>query len=180
MKKLIYIEENFISPDECQKFIDLSLLNKLKEMPYGDESRGGDTYLTTVDWKNYGAVYYGGDVNTTVPSLDHEVVTRVNSICKNFDSDANLDYVGVVRWPVGTFMKPHVDDNNVHKPDVFAAMLYLNDNFTGGSTCFENFEVKPEVGKLIVFSNSQYLHYVSKVEGAERFVLSFWYNSLNK
>ena len=180
MKKLIYIEENFISPDECQKFIDLSLLNKNNEMPYGDESRGGDTYLTTVDWKNYGAVYYGGDVNTTVPSLDHEVVSRVNSICKNFDSDANLDYVGVVRWPVGTFMKPHVDDNNVHKPDVFAAMLYLNDNFTGGSTCFENFEVKPEVGKLIVFSNSQYLHYVSKVEGAERFVLSFWYNSLNK
>ena len=180
MKKLIYIEENFISPDECKKFIDLSLLNKDSEMPYGDESRGGDTYLTTVDWKNYGAVYYGGDVNTTVPSLDHEVVTRVNSICKNFDSDANLDYVGVVRWPVGTFMKPHVDDNNVHKPDVFAAMLYLNDNFTGGSTCFENFEVKPEVGKLIVFSNSQYLHYVSKVEGAERFVLSFWYNSLNK
>ena len=180
MKKLIYIEENFISPDECQKFIDLSLLNKDNGMPYGDESRGGDTYLTTVDWKNYGAVYYGGDVNTTVPSLDHEVVTRVNSICKNFDSDANLDYVGVVRWPVGTFMKPHVDDNNVHKPDVFAAMLYLNDNFTGGSTCFENFEVKPEVGKLIVFSNSQYLHYVSKVEGAERFVLSFWYNSLNK
>ena len=180
MKKLIYIEENFISPDECQKFIDLSLLNMDNEMPYGDESRGGDTYLTTVDWKNYGAVYYGGDVNTTVPSLDHEVVTRVNSICKNFDSNANLDYVGVVRWPVGTFMKPHVDDNNVHKPDVFAAMLYLNDNFTGGSTCFENFEVKPEVGKLIVFSNSQYLHYVSKVEGAERFVLSFWYNSLNK
>ena len=174
MKKLIYIEENFISPDECQKFFDLSLLNKDNEMPYGDESRGGDTYLTTVDWKNYGAVYYGGDVNTTVPSLDHEVVTRVNSICKNFDSDANLDYVGVVRWPIGTFMKPHVDDNNVHNPDMFAAMLYLNNNFSGGHTCFENFEVKPEPGKLIIFSNSHYLHYVNKVESAERFVLSFW------
>tara|TARA_R100001509_G_scaffold30599_1_gene16371 strand:+ start:40 stop:579 length:540 start_codon:yes stop_codon:yes gene_type:complete len=179
LKKLIYIEENFISSDECQKFIDLSLANK-DEIPYGDESRGGDTYLTTVDWKNHGAVYYGGDVDTTVPSLDHEVVNRVNSICQNFDSTANLDYVGVVRWPIGTFMKPHVDDNNIHKPDVFAAMLYLNDNFTGGCTCFEEFEVKPEVGKLIVFSNSQYLHYVSQVEGNERFVLSFWYNSLNK
>ena len=77
-------------------------------------------------------------------------------------------------------MKPHVDDNNVHKPDVFAAMLYLNDDFTGGFTCFEDFEVKPEIGKLIVFSNSQYLHYVSKVEGVERFVLSFWYNKLDK
>ena len=150
MKKLIYVEENFISPNECQRFIDLSLSNKGKEMPYGDETRGGDTYLTTVEWKNHGAAYYGGDVDPTTPSLDDEVVTRVNSICKNFDSDANLDYVGVVRWPIGTFMKPHVDDNNVHNPDMFAAMLYLNNNFSGGHTCFENFEVKPEPGKLIM------------------------------
>ena len=74
MKKLIYIEENFISPDECKKFIDLSIENKGNEIPYGDESRGGDTFLTTVDWKNHGAVYYGGDVDTIVPSLDHEVI----------------------------------------------------------------------------------------------------------
>ena len=178
MKKLIYIEENFISLDECQRFIDLSLANK--EEKVNSNSNSEDTYLTTVEWKNHGAAYYGGDVDPTTPSLDDEVVTRVNSICKNFDSDANLDYVGVVRWPIGTFMKPHVDDNNVHNPDMFAAMLYLNSNFSGGHTCFENFEVKPEPGKLIIFSNSHYLHYVSKVESAERFVLSFWYNSLNK
>ena len=176
MKKLIYIEENFISPDECKKFIDLSIENKGNEIPYGDESRGGDTFLTTVDWKNHGAVYYGGDVDTIVPSLDHEVISKVNNICKNFDSKSNLDYVGVVRWPIGTFMKPHVDDNNIHKPDVFAAMLYLNDDFEGGSTMFEKIEVKPEKGKLVIFSNSQHLHYVSKVEEAERFVLSFWYS----
>ena len=180
MKKLIYIEENFISLDECQKFIDLSKSNK-KEISYvmGQQSVE-HPYITHLEWKNHGASYYNGDVDTTVPSLDEEVVTRVNSICKNFDSNANLDYVGVVRWPIGTFMKPHVDDNDVHKPDMFAAMLYLNSNFSGGHTCFENFEVKPEPGKLIIFSNSHYLHYVSKVESAERFVLSFWYNSLNK
>ena len=113
MKKLIYIEENFISLDECQRFIDLSLANKEEKMNSSSE----DTYSTTVEWKNHGASYYGGDVDPTTPSLDDEVVTRVNSICKNFDSDANLDYVGVVRWPIGTFMKPHVDDNNVHNPD---------------------------------------------------------------
>ena len=86
--------------------------------------------------------------------------------------------MGVVRWPVGTFMKPHVDDNNIHNPDVFAAMLYLNDDFGGGHTLFEQYDIKPEVGKLIVFSNSQLLHYVSKVEDSERFVLSFWYKRL--
>ena len=85
MKKLIYIEENFISLDECQRFIDLSLANKEEKMNYNSE----DTYSTTVEWKNHGAAYYGGDVDPTTPSLDDEVVTRVNSICKNFDSDAN-------------------------------------------------------------------------------------------
>ncbi len=177
MGKIIYIEENFITSDECQKFIDFSKANK-KEMPYGSSDRGGDTYLTTVEWKNQGASYYGGDVDPVVPSLDEEVVGRVNNLCNFFDSSSNLDYVGIVRWPVGTFMKPHVDNNNNHPKDIFAAMLYLNDDFDGGHTIFENFEVKPEVGKLIIFSNSKYLHYVSKVEGSERFVLSFWYNTL--
>ena len=36
-------------------------------MPYGDETRGGDTYLTTVEWKDHTAVYLGGDVEPTIP-----------------------------------------------------------------------------------------------------------------
>ena len=76
-------------------------------------------------------------------------------------------------------MKPHIDENNIHEPDVFAAMLYLNDNFTGGSTMFEDIEIKPKPGKLIIFSNNKHLHYVSEVGGAERFVLSFWYSRPN-
>ena len=183
MKKLIYIEENFISSDECQKLIDLSLANKDKGKDFLTNVTISDPNANLakgIEWKNHGASYYGGNVDPTIPPLDYDVVTRVDKICKNFDSTANLDYVGVVRWPIGTFMKPHVDDNNVHNPDMFAAMLYLNNNFSGGHTCFENFEVKPEPGKLIILSNSHYLHYVNKVESAERFVLSFWYNSLNK
>ena len=176
MKKLIYIEEDFLDPSLCQSFIDISKANQ-KEMPYGTPDRGGDTYLTTVEWENHGATYYGGDVDPIEIKTTDGVVNTVNSLCKTFDSSSNLDYVGVVRWPVGTFMKPHTDNNNNHPKDVFAAMLYLNDDFDGGHTVFEHLEVKPEVGKLMVFSNSYYLHYVSKVEGAERFVLSFWYNN---
>ena len=177
MKNLIYIEENYITPEECEEFIKLSKDNQ-KPIPYGDPTRGGDTYLTNVEWKNHGASYHGGDIDVVVPSLENKVVTSVNKLCESFDNEINLDYVGVVRWPVGTFMKPHVDDNNIHNPDVFAAMLYLNDDFEGGHTLFEQYDIKPEVGKLIVFSNSQLLHYVSKVEDSERFVLSFWYKRL--
>ena len=35
-------------------------------------------------------------------------------------------------------MKPHFDKNDVHGEDVFAAMLYLNDDFEGGSLDVKN------------------------------------------
>tara|TARA_Y100000004_G_scaffold121291_1_gene136298 strand:- start:579 stop:1193 length:615 start_codon:yes stop_codon:yes gene_type:complete len=199
VRKLIFIEEKFLDPILCEPFINLAKKND-KEMPYGDESRGGDTFLTTVTHSNpdeslskgmdvpepdgnYGAIYLGGNVDpTTIEVDDNElfktVIHGITDLCKSFDPDIVLDYVGVVRWPSGTFMKPHFDKNDIHGPDVFAAMLYLNDDFSGGHTCFEDFDVAPEPGKLIIFSNSQYLHHVNKVEDGERFVLSFWYKRL--
>ena len=162
MKQLIYVEENFISSSECQELIDLSKSNK-KEIPYGDDSRGGDTYLTHLD-----GIY-----------LDNNVVNKVTNICKSFDDRVLLDYAGIVRWPPGTFMKPHTDPSRPEqKEDLFAAVLYLNDDFDGGHTAFEEYEIKPEVGKLLVFSNTLYLHHVTKIESGDRFVLSIWYNQV--
>ena len=86
--------------------------------------------------------------------------------------------VGIVRWPTGTFMKPHFDSNNVHTPNKVAAMLYLNNDFEGGNLIFEDRVVKPEPGKLIIFENTKNLHYVDKVEDSERYALSFWYYSV--
>ena len=163
MKKLLYVEENFISLSECQELIDLSKANK-EEIPYGNETRGGDTFLTTLD-----GIYFDEGKNS--------VVERVTNLCKTFDDRVVIDYAGVVRWPVGTFMKPHIDPHRPNQePDLFAAVLYLNDDFTGGYTGFEEYEVKPETGKLLLFSNSVYKHHVTEVEGLERFALSIWYN----
>ena len=82
-----------------------------------------------------------------------------------------------MRWPVGTFMKPHIDPHRPdQEPDLFAAVLYLNDDYIGGHTGFEECEVKPETGKLLVFSNSIYKHHVTKIKGVERFALNIWYN----
>ena len=70
MKKLIYTEENFISPHECQELIELSKSNP-NEMPYGGESRGGDTYLTTID-----GIYFESQKNNVV-----DRVTNVANHC---------------------------------------------------------------------------------------------------
>ena len=163
MKKLIYFEENFISPQECDDLIKLSKDN-IEEIPYGNPGRGGNTFLTTLD-----GIYFD--------SQENNVVDKVTDLCKTFDDRVIIDYASVVRWPEGTFMKPHIDPSRPgQEPDLFAAVLYLNDDFTGGYTGFEEHEIKPEKGKLLVFSNSIYKHHVTQVEGGERFALSIWYN----
>ena len=199
MKKIIYIEENFLDDCLCEPFIDISQKNK-EPIPYGDETRGGDTFLTTVTHDNpneslpkgqdipepdgsYGAIYLGGNVDPTTIKIDDDelfktVIHAVTNLCKGFDPNIVLDYVGVVRWPVGTFMRPHFDKNDIHGPDVFAAMIYLNDDFGGGHTLFNDYDIQPKTGKLIIFSNSELLHWVSEVEGSDRYVLSFWFKRL--
>ena len=167
-----YIEENFISLSECQRLIDFADENKLSNV-----SRD-DVYSTDVKWIDHGATYYGNNVDSITLDGD-EVVTKVTDKCKSL-VDCELGYVGIVRWPVGTFMKPHFDSNNIHTPNKVAAMLYLNNNFQGGNLIFENQIVKPEPGKLIIFENTKNLHYVDKVEGSERYALSFWYYSIDK
>ena len=75
-------------------------------------------------------------------------------------------------------MKPHYDSSSKEGIyDLFAALLYLNDSFEGGYTGFKDLEVKPEVCKLLIFSNSQHKHHVTRVVGADRYALSFWYNT---
>ena len=206
MKPFLYVKENFLDPSLCQPFIDLYDLNKedrpIDAVTHSDPNETL-TYIPNQPFdKNYGAKYLGGNVDPINMNFDSDsrnpkknpkwvniegslhrtdklfgsVINNVTTLCKSFENDIDLDYVGVVRWPIGTFMKPHKDDNNIHREDVFAAMLYLNDDFKGGATVFEEMEVKPETGKLVIFTNGELLHYVSKVEEAERFVLSFWYS----
>ena len=167
-----YIEESFISLNECQRLIDFADKNKSLNV-----SRD-DTYSTEIEWIDHGATYYGNNVDP-ITLNDDEVVTKVTEKCKSL-VDCELGYVGIVRWPVGTFMKPHFDSNNIHTPNKVAAMLYLNNNFEGGNLIFENQTVKPEPGKLVIFENTKNLHYVDKVEGSERYALSFWYYSIDK
>lgn len=175
-KKLIYIQENFLDSHVCKSLVDFAIENKDREIPYGSEERGGDTFITNIDYG--GNLYQGGIPDCVHLNLNTSVLDSITEICKSFDANIRLDYATIVRWPEGTFMKPHYDNSYQDNPDVFAALVYLNDSYDGGFTTFEEFEVKPQLGKLLIFSNSQYFHYVTKVEGGERFVLSLWYSGL--
>ena len=112
---LPYIEENFISSDECQRLIDFADANKKENISQDD------VYSTEIEWIDHGATYYGNNVDPVTAELDDDAVIKVTEKCKTF-ADCELIYAGVVRWPVGTFMKPHFDTNTGHKENILAAM----------------------------------------------------------
>ncbi len=192
MKKLLYVQDDFLDPSLCQPFIDLHVKDNdtfLEAVTHSNEneslSYGPDV---PEDDGNYGAEYLGGNVdpiqlNLTKDKLFASVINKVTSICKSFNNNIQLDYCGVIKWPTGTFMKPHFDKSEMYSPNKFAAFLYLNDDFVGGHTQFDTidgevwFDVKPKIGRLLIFSNREYLHHVSKIESGTRYIISFWYNA---
>ena len=96
MKKVMYVEEDFLSPSLCQPFIDL-------------HEKENDSFLETVTHSNsgeslsyapeipepdgdYGAIYLGGDVRPvdiklTKDELFKNAISNVTSICKTFVND---------------------------------------------------------------------------------------------
>jgi predicted 2-oxoglutarate/Fe(II)-dependent dioxygenase YbiX len=60
--------------------------------------------------------------------------------------------------------------------DAIAFILYLNDEFDGGETVFENeTTIKPKKGRLLVFSNGIILHKVNLITKGERYALAGWF-----
>tara|TARA_Y100001938_G_C7876651_1_gene322966 strand:- start:41 stop:649 length:609 start_codon:yes stop_codon:yes gene_type:complete len=192
MKKLLYVEEEFLYPTLCKPFIDLHLDKNESFLEAVTHSSSEESLSYGPDIPepdgDYGAIYLGGNVTPVDIKLSNDklfasVIANVTNMCKSFRNNIQLDYCGVIRWPTGTFMKPHYDKSEMYSPNVLAAFLYLNDNFVGGHTQFDNLDgsvwhdVKPKAGKLLIFSNREYLHHVSKVESGTRYVLSFWFNT---
>lgn len=91
-----------------------------------------------------------------------------------FDVRVKLDLVQIVRWPQGSEMALHKD----HDTDVFASMIYLNDNFTGGITHIDNcVEVIPKKGNVTIFKSHELMHKVSQIMDGERYTLSAWWTN---
>ena len=91
----------------------------------------------------------------------------------------------LVRWLPTYQLEPHADQEN--PDDVphpypwrdFAAVVYLNDDYEGGSIHFPNqqFELKATAGTLITFPGTlQYLHGVKAVTEGVRYTIAVFFS----
>jgi hypothetical protein len=142
---MIYIDKNFLSKADCDKIIQFYLQNTDRVFQYRD------TYPLNIEKIS-------------------QVTDKIEKICMSLNSDVKLSLCQIVQWPKSSKMDWHYDEG-----DLFSAILYLNDDYRGGQTIFQNYTCDPKVGKLVIFSNSTIKHCVKEITSGTRYTLSFWF-----
>tara|TARA_R100000365_G_C2717678_1_gene51116 strand:+ start:275 stop:730 length:456 start_codon:yes stop_codon:yes gene_type:complete len=114
--------------------------------------------------------------NTFVLSYDDGKILKKLNHYFNFHNFEEMNHLKgsnmeIVLWPTHSWMGPHQDAG-----DHLSFIIYLNDDFEGGETIVDGIEIKPKVGRLIIFSNGFYLHQVNKITKGKRYTLIAWYS----
>jgi hypothetical protein len=95
---------------------------------------------------------------------------------ERFDTEiASFGDSNILRYPIGGFFAPHVDNGPLSEHRAFTTVLYLNEGFSGGATLFPEkcCACPPKTGRLVVFP-SYTLHAGEPVLFGEKFAILTW------
>lgn len=148
LEPYLYLIEDFFSPQECDEMILWSEQKGYEEAKV--QVHGKEVMLKTV--RN----------NSRITFIDHDLAERLWEKFKpyaveHFAESMALGFNEMFRfykYEPGQRFKPHFDGSYVRNEEEashFTFMIYLNDDFEGGNTSFEQHEVKPEKGTALVF-----------------------------
>jgi hypothetical protein len=148
---MIVITDHFISDDDCDYLISLYEKNQDLIFQYRN------TYPIALFNLN------DSRANLTIEQIKiyAEHLSNQSLVVSNAE---------IVKWPVGSYMDKHIDPST----DVFAGLVYLNDDYDGGYTSFIGKEIQPKKGSFVIFHNSILEHWVTEIEKNERFTLAVW------
>jgi len=187
----IYTVDNFLSPDECSHFINISK-NKLKR--------------SLVAGKDKGFVSKGRSGENCWISHTHDHITK--EIANKISSFVgypleNAENFQIIHYTKSQEYRNHYDAWKFDGSDksarcllrggqrMITALVYLNDVISGGDTRFTklNINVQPRMGRLLVFENciqgSNIVHKMSEhagtpvVEG-EKYAFNLWFRQQSK
>lgn len=128
--------------------------------------------------------------NSTIYPLNGNNITKdkdfylsiQNKICvtvNKFFNDLELQWAEIVKWNTGTSHIFHTDTSDPNT--VAASLLYINDNYKGGYTAFEDETViTPRQGRFFLFDGNNYPHKVTEVTKGTRYTLPIWYKLKTK
>jgi len=173
---------NFLTPEECNKIIELSngKLFPSKVYSQNEDLLSNNSRISQQCWLT--------DDNPFIKDISDRVTKFTNTTGKQ-------EQLQVVNYPKGGFFSPHYDAcegddsycsrmNGSDGPRLLTVLFYLNDNFEGGETVFPkiNKSVKPEKGKAVIFKNvdengviiTQALHGGEPIKSGEKWIANKW------
>lgn len=167
---------NFLSEDDCKYIVDVISMVE----PW--EGAGNEFW----DNRALNLPNIRKNIDPKVADLVGAAITKLKTTMMSeygLDKEVYQDTAQIIRWFPGMEQPPHADDmtNTEHRGfehRVFGAIIYLNDNYSGGHTYYpqHNFEVVPKMGTLAIHpGDTDHIHGVTKIEGSIRYTIaSFW------
>lgn len=178
----VYVKNNFLNKNEIDFFLELYQRVESSNMwlPSAIEFWNGRTY----DISNF--LDDGGDREAWRKFM--EILYRIRSEVYKSTNDNRVmhpDTFQIVKWVDGDGQIPHADNMDIETGGqgiapwrIYSSVIYLNDEFDGGQTYFENLgiEIEPVPGTLSIFScGPDHMHGVRKIYGGVRkTAISFW------
>jgi Rps23 Pro-64 3,4-dihydroxylase Tpa1-like proline 4-hydroxylase len=113
---------------------------------------------------------------------DEFVTSIVNKIVNSFlpyNDCLAIELPQVVKWVPGCYQNLHndLDHKDIRRLTAFTSITYLNEDFVGGETYFEDgTTIKPKIGRTLFFDGVYYRHGVNRVQNGNRFTIPIWYN----
>lgn len=133
----------------------------------------------------------------TKQAVDLASYTYGANLCVYGDTSESATLGSLNRWDTGDSLKLHADSENTSCTTVldnyighnlppflilYAALIYLNDDYDGGELCFplHDIKIKPKPGTLIMFPGTcMYLHEVKEILSGHRYTHNFFLSNLN-
>ena len=152
LKLKTLIHDNLLTEDECNFFINFYEENKQLEKKHRD--------TLYIDLQP--------NMNDNVNILGEKLI----NVSRLFN--AQIDWMQIVKWMPNSFQDLHFD--TTENDTVLTSITYLNENYEGGQTYFEEGTIfKPKKGRGLFFDGLYYKHGVTKVQSGVRYVIATWY-----
>jgi len=154
LKNNIIITKNFLSKEECNKFISKAPKN---------------IDATNLDWSQ-----------KTIDITNEPITQKIQNYWRNYFKNYKLTIFQsqIQLWPKKSYSDLHKHDakNSGRRQTLWNSMLYLNDNYLGGEFYTKHLSFKPKTGMLTFFNGGDVYHGVKKTELNDRYTIIFWFN----
>lgn len=184
LTKDIVLYENFLTPEESLKIIEV--LDKVA-------TNGTLTWMPISFYESYSSTLpKEGAAEIVEAGLPSDIFAQVKAkVIEAVASVHDLDPKAIVeigyhtqKWEPGAYARVHSDNTDEHgnsgpfARSRYAAFLYLNDDFQGGTLKFpkQDISIEPKVGMLAAFDGGfENMHEVTLIESGVRYTIgSFW------